>query len=586
MATSENLPLTTHYPESVATDGLNTLAENQPLPEINAKLAALYSPEGYLELEAESRELQQALALDFDIWASELSDTELHNRAEPFVKAINEQRANLPVELPGDTATQREPVDVATASPTLLRHFLRPNWHEHFPADNSTEAEQEWETFVKQWPSHIQINLEELRAVDGDLRTLAADPGLMKEVADIRSEHIEIMRQASTYLVAERRQVTVDKQIAAVYQVAAISNRSLTKAEQRRLVQLQANQATLYNRQKQAVTSEAVVEEIAKRRAIQDRRDLEQGLLLTNQMKEIIDELLPALLAGKPALLVGETGGAKTALAEFIARRYMDKEPILISGYGDVNSYQLMGKPTLQEKDGVPVSEFAPGPAVRAMEEGRPLILDEINAMPADFLKRLNKIVQLRPGDTFEVQEDSGRKVTIKPGFCIIATANEKSKRYKGIEDLSVEFQNRFGANVVRVYYPDHDIPDDRTPKDNLRLAYAALRDRAGNTDPSIDDDELRNFVHAAHITQKVFSQIATSEHSAWVDTDAIRDRRPGLEETVIAPRTMVDILSKIKGSHGNINFNQALQRFVDGIKNPKDRKVITTILKGHNFLN
>jgi MoxR-like ATPase len=245
-----------------------------------------------------------------------------------------------------------------------------------------------------------------------------------------------------------------------------------------------------------------------------------------------------------------------------------------------------MGKPTLQEKDGVPVSEFAPGPVVRAMEEGRPVILDEINAMPADFLKRLNKIVQLRPGDTFEVQEDSGRKVTIKPGFCIIATANEKSKRYKGIEDLSVEFQNRFGANVVRVYYPDHDVPDDRVPKDNLRLAYAVLRDRAGNIDPGIDDKELRDFVHAAHITQKVFSQVATSEHSAWVDTDAIRDRRPGLEETVIAPRTMADILNKVKDSHGDIGFNQVLQRFVDGIKNPKDRRVITTILRGHNFLN
>ena len=50
-----------HYPEVVA------LQAHQPesAPEATGKLLA--SPEGYLELEHEARELQQALALDFDI---------------------------------------------------------------------------------------------------------------------------------------------------------------------------------------------------------------------------------------------------------------------------------------------------------------------------------------------------------------------------------------------------------------------------------------------------------------------------------------------------------------------------------------
>ena len=69
------------------------------------------------------------------------------------------------------------------------------------------------------------------------------------------------------------------------------------------------------------------------------------------------------------------------------------------------------------------------------------------------------------------VQEDSGRIVEVHPGFCIIATANEKSKRYKGVDDLSVEFQNRFGANINRVRYPDHDKSYGEYPRENAQLA-------------------------------------------------------------------------------------------------------------------
>lgn len=556
-----------HYPELLVSEALK---HPSGIEQISAPDHLLQTAEGYLEVEEQARELQQALALDFDIYAGTLDKEELDRQAKPFVDQMNEQRS--------------DPVDLNSMTPILKQHLIRPKWHEHFPSDNSEESLTAWTGLISQYPEHIQANAEEFRIVDNQLKQYTANTELMQEVSTIRTERIEVMRAASVYTAAENKLAAINKQETGLWQVAAISNRPLTRIEKTKLDHLGQQAITVRQRREAAITSDEVVAEIEKRRAITDMRQLERGLLMTDSMQRIINDVLPSLVAGSPVLFVGETGGAKTALAEHISRGYFDKEPEIISGYGDVNSYQVMGKMQLSEQNGASISEFVPGPMVKAMEEGRPLILDEINAMPAEFLKRLNKIMQLKPGNTFVVQEDSGREVTIQPGFCIIATANEKSKRYKGIDDLSTEFQNRFGANVIRVRYPDNDVPDGEVPKDNLRLALALLRNRSGELDETVDTTQVLNFVRAAHISQKVFSNPADQTMSAWVELDAIRDRKPGLEESVIAPRTMVDILIKVRSSHGTLSLDSALKTFVDGIKNQKDRKVITNILRGHGF--
>lgn len=554
-----------HYPEVIALDGLEAAAEHAD------KKNLLATPESYLELEHEASEIQQALALDFDIWASDLSDDELRKRAEPSLAALNENR-------PGD------PVVPETTNRRFLQHLIRPKWHEHFPKDESQAETDKWHGFVSQWPEHLQANLEELAEVDKDLRGLAGDKELMQGVAEIRSERVEVMRAASDYLGAGRTLDKLSAQSVAIHTQAALSNRSLTKRERAKIAAIGEHQAEARERQNKAISSEAVSEEITKRRALQDARDLRRGLLLTEQMKDTIDYILPSLLAGKPVLLVGETGGAKTAIAEFVAREYVlagkakpgeaPLEPEIISGHAEVNSYQLVGKMSIKDGD----TQFDPGPMLRAMEEGKPLILDEINAMPPDFLKRLNKVMQLRPGDTYVPQEDSGRSVRISPGFCIIGTANEKSKRYKGVDDLSVEFQNRFGANVVRIGYPDDQVPDGQPPKDNLRLAMAFLRDRSGELDPQVEANlpDIFRLVRAAHVTQKLFTG---SEVPDYVDPDTVRD---GLKEAVIAPRTLIDILQKVKEGH---ELPVILSHFVAGFKNKSDQRALQTILEHHNLM-
>lgn len=590
-----------HYPEIVAARQAHTTPESLTTPD-----SLLPTPEGYLTTEQESRDLQQALALDFDIMAGQMTLSELQLRAKPAIDALNQKRPN-------------EPIDPNTASRPFLQHIIRPVWHEYFPSDDSAESQDSWQNFVEQWPEHIQDNLEELQVNDGALRKLAANHEVMEQVAGMRTEKIEVMRAASSYLGAERTISRLSKQAVAVRSQAALSNRGMTSRERKKLEHIASHQELVRKQQGESLSSQEIIDEVQERRAIRDVHDLKRGLLLTDRMQANVDYILPSLVSGAPVLLVGETGGAKTALAEFVSKEYMGAEPEFISGHAEVNTYQLAGKMTLAADGGelsgdaintimdqlvaaggedfgqltpelrtqlritamwllankATVSDFMPGPMLRAMEEGKPIILDEINAMPSGFLKRLNKVLQLRPGDPYTPQEDSGRSINVKPGFCIIATANEKSKRYKGVDDLSVEFQNRFGANIVRIGYPDATVPDGQPPKDNLRLALAFLRDRSGHMDPDINLKELGDFVRAAHVTQKMFTG---SDVANYVDSSVVRD---GVKEAVIAPRTMIDILAKIKEGQ---DFNTVLSHFVSGLKNVSDRAAIKAVLEASYF--
>ena len=150
---------------------------------------------------------------------------------------------------------------------------------------------------------------------------------------------------------------------------------------------------------------------------------------------------------------------------------------------------------------------------------------------------------------------------------------------------MSVEFQNRFGANINRVRYPDHDKSYGEYPRENAQLAMAAVATERGELPPEIDERYFEDFVRAARLSQQVFSGTNGEGYNQFIDTDKLVDDRTGLEETVLAPRTMVDILRKVAGSYGVVSLKRACQTFLDGIKNPNDRKVMHHILKYHDLL-
>ncbi len=542
-----------------------------------------HTVDGYVELYADLQETQRAVSADFRSLAQ--SDRGfLEYWAAPHIAAMNQQRK------PDDQ------IDITTVSDRFLVGIAEPSWKTFIPTDPSDELQtKRWNDLLDQFDEPMQDNLEALCELHTKVDILSADEKLMAEFADTRREKVALVKTATAWRRNEQQKARLISEIAARRQQASRSGRELTKREQAKLKQLQDQYDNFPEVDiDPSVSLAALQNELDRLLRRDDRQQLERGLLMTDQMQQIVDQTLPSLLRGEPLLLVGETGGAKTALAEYLVHNYFRVEPEFISAYGDVNSYQLMGKSELREQNGAPVSEFIEGPLVRAMESGRPVILDEINAMPAELLKRLNKIMQLRPGDRFTIQEDSGREVVVRQGFCIIATANEKSKRYKGVDDLSVEFQNRFGANIHRVRYPDHDTnPGTGDPAiENDRLAMAAVVNRRGEFPSTIDAGDFDNFMKACRLSQQMFAGTFDSNSQAdgvSLQGEALKNRlldgKPGLEETVLAPRTMVDILRKVAGSHGTVSIKLACANFLDGIKNPDDRAVMRIVLEHHGLL-
>jgi len=569
---THNTDQTFSYPERLSMDG----PEYTPIIESKEWEK---NTENYFEWEWDYKETRRALNLDFKHFVEGLPEEKLRQFAMPFLEDMNKSLSQ----------EGKPTIDVASADTDFIKGIIKkPDWQEKIPANDSDEEMKHWSEFKSQFPENMQINLEGLREADFALRSLANNEELRREVEETRSEKLICMRAAVGFMRAEKKKTALSREITRYYVNAQESNRPLTKSEQKKIEEIKKQISEIESTKGEElrnVPSPEMQNEVKSYVHLlinrERRRDYEKGIVLTSQMKKIIDDLLPALIKGQPALLVGETGGAKTALAEFISKTYFEVEPELISGYGEVNTYQIMGKMTLKDGESV----FEPGPLVRAMEEGRPVILDEMNAMPADILKRLNKIVQLRPGDTFTVQEDGGREIVIKNGFVIIATANEKSKRYKGVDDLSVEFQNRFGANVVRVRYPDDDVVYGQLPRENMIIATAALTDHKGEILPVIENSELERFVSACHISQQVFTGNYGEGFSSYVSAERTVDKKPGLEETVLAPRTMVALLEKLRDSHGQLTMDRILENFLDGIKNPNDKAVLKTILVGQGFL-
>lgn len=540
--------------------------------------AADRTTDGVVELMAGLQESMQAVRDDWRTAAA--GDRQyLERLAAPHIAHINESRRQTNLEEPDIRASE--------VGENFLLGLAEPNWEEYMPRDTSDEELQRWETFKDEHPD-VADNLEDWYMCHAKLHELRKDAGLMERFdEEYRGEQMAATRAAAEFLRAQSRKQDISEQMANIRAKAAKTDRPLTAGERRRIAALQKQLSEVDENIEIPPNSskEKFLEEVTRLQVREWKRQLDSGLLMTEQMQTIIDETLPAMMRGEPTLFIGETGGAKTALAEYMARRYCGVEPEFISAYGDVNSYQLMGKQELREKNGASISEFVPGPIIRAMEQGKPLILDEINAMPPELLKRLNKIMQLRPGDKFTVQEDSGRIVEVHPGFCIIATANEKSKRYKGVDDLSVEFQNRFGANINRVRYPDHDKSYGEYPRENAQLAMAAVATERGELPPEIDERDFEDFVRAARLSQQVFSGTNGEGYNQFIDTEKLVDDRTGLEETVLAPRTMVDILRKVAGSYGVVSLKRACETFLDGIKNENDRKVMHHILKYHDLL-
>ncbi|MDQ5963640.1 MAG: 5 protein [Patescibacteria group bacterium] len=227
--------------------------------------------------------------------------------------------------------------------------------------------------------------------------------------------------------------------------------------------------------------------------AILDARSLESmGLVLDSGMSRTVTELFANANSGQSTLLVGDKGIAKTLAAKYVSAAFAPNgRPRFISGDGSLMKDEFIGKVELSVEDGATKTVFREGVLVECMEQGIPLVLDEVNLIDPAIAMRLQDILLRKPGDVITLQEDGGRPITIKRGFTVFATANEASERYQARAILDPAFRDRF--DTLPIEYPDGgtDILDSTvTPEALTRLAYATIISPDGIANPRVSADD------------------------------------------------------------------------------------------------
>jgi MoxR-like ATPase len=331
------------------------------------------------------------------------------------------------------------------------------------------------------------------------------------------------------------------------------------------------------------------------------KKDLGKGRIVeTPYVKKQVEDITTHLRANKPVMLYGHLGSGKTELAMHVAREYMGKEALVISGskhtslaelYGHqilsvdkINKEELDGftqevekkfegwikenpKTKETEKDrahdrilqtyltqfkGGTISDFFMGPVYRAMAEGRPVIVDEVNAIPHEVLISLNHILTRKVGEKINVQQNTGTQVEVKEGFGVMMTGNLNQGQEK-----YVERQDMDPAFLSRLYKLEYDyLPqktegslEDEFGKENelFHLLLSEVMDKNCNIEAPKDSiKKLWNLAKAARITQDVFAgkEIA---NAYYFQEAGGRAAKYLLKESVMSIRAIENILEQWK---------------------------------------
>ncbi len=486
----------------------------------------------------------------------------------------------------------------------------RPKWEEYFPKDSSPEEQEKYEKFISAQSEIVREHVEYLRALHDKQEDIIEDTAVLDAYAKIKPEQYVVMHNAGVYGYCRREAETAAKKISNIRVNAHLHGRSLSSVEEKMIARYGEQIERSNLRANVAITNAGVQQEVERRLVVKRAEALRNGFVETEPMKKIIDVVLPRLAEGLPAAFFGEVGGAKSSLARHISREYLDSEPVTVDCGPDITMQALFGKTGMRASaDGQGSETYdTPGSITRAAMEGKMVVLDEYDTLSARIRTACNGALLWRTGQTvrpFGMDQD----IVVKPGFCIVITANLRSDRYDR-EKLDLSTIDRFepnGAGIFEIHYPDSDIePGSQAPEQNLQLAIAALTDDRGdvrippgmiepgmtNGDPNIEGTKrLINFVNAAHMIQRLFSDptaIVGHEHFVSDSAHLTRSRQQGkpvLEQAVLSPRGMLGILRNLTISGDSTTLSQELARWVAMQPAEMDRKIVSTVLATRGLL-
>lgn len=235
-------------------------------------------------------------------------------------------------------------------------------------------------------------------------------------------------------------------------------------------------------------------------------------------------------------------------------------------------------------------------PIFQAMKEGRPVLVDEINAIPHHVLIVLNDIINKKPGDI--VFTPAGEKIVAQEGFNLIATGNWKPEdglMYVGRQPIDAAFLSRFGLEDYD-FLPQADTFDTllegndneatrktRQKNELFRMIVTRLLDKnLGAELPKDSIEKISDLAVASRILQNVFSGNEIDRNYYFNNRGTQVSPAEILKENVLSIRHLIPILENWK----NDGFARDLDDYIfleyvgRSKARPQEMKYIYQILK------
>lgn len=202
------------------------------------------------------------------------------------------------------------------------------------------------------------------------------------------------------------------------------------------------------------------------------------------------------------------------------------------------------------------------GPFMKAMEEGRPVIIDEMNAIPHTVLIMLNDMLTRKVGETITPPIVGSSPITIKKGFCVMATGNYKPEdglMYVGRQALDAAFISRYKLEDYD-YLPNNislepeDLSDEDTREWRQRnelmgmLVAKMMNKNLSVTAPEDAFRQLEKLAFIARNIQDIFSGKEVGQ--AWEgkgQTGSSVSPKELLKENVLSIRHLIPLIDRWK---------------------------------------
>jgi MoxR-like ATPase len=160
--------------------------------------------------------------------------------------------------------------------------------------------------------------------------------------------------------------------------------------------------------------------------------------------RRLIEVAVATLATDRALLLLGVPGTAKTWVSEHLAAAVSGDSTLLVQGTAGTaeeairygwNYARLLAEGPSEEA-------LVPSPLMRAMRTGAVARIEELTRMPSDVQDTL---ITMLSEKTLPVPE-LGTEVQARPGFTVIATANDRDR---GVNELSSALRRRFNTVVL-----------------------------------------------------------------------------------------------------------------------------------------